>query len=310
MGIGICLLHCLLLVLIKSSRSCCSCWVPVYRVLASLWVWVVKPLVFIFLTFPDITGGQGGHESNEGELICVLYVLLRGFAVSCPRYCRSQSGAPRAPWCRQTPSALSVQITAVCSCRVSLDSAAPVFTKPLSRGRQIRLARAQHLLGGESLMQSRKGAVLTGCSECSEDVEKQSKPGNRHWNYRQPCLFRTAFCFTLWKWCKTMFWHHRDEISTSTDRAELIIAMGTRQKLDDSVPWAQSLLLHSLLPDRLNDVGTLTFQFCVLMQYVFFTCFCKLRCGYLWCMSSCHAMRAGIRDFKRLYFPWRYLEDV
>lgn len=86
---------------------------------------------------------------------------------------------PRAPWCR--PRVLYVYRLLQCVlCRVNPDSAAPASTKPLHRRKQIMLASTQHLLGGESLMKSRKCTILTGCNECNGDVDEPSKPGNRH----------------------------------------------------------------------------------------------------------------------------------
>lgn len=180
MGIGICLLHCLFLVLIKSSRSCFGRWVPVYVVLGSWRVWVVKPVVFVSLTFPDIQEGREDMRLirvNEAvSRTCCSEALLSFIHVSAA----AKERTPGAPWCSPRVSALSVQITAVCPCRVDPGSAAPAFTEPLRRGKQIMLASTQRVLGGESLMKSRKCAVLTGCSECDGDAEKQSKAGNRH----------------------------------------------------------------------------------------------------------------------------------
>lgn len=124
------------------------------------------------LTFPAI---QEGRENislirvNESvSCTCCSEALLSLIHISAA----AKERTPRAPWCRPRVSALSVWITAVCSCRVDPDSAAPAFTKPLRRGKQIMMASTQLLLGSESLMKSRKCAVLTGCSESSGDAEK------------------------------------------------------------------------------------------------------------------------------------------
>lgn len=99
MGMGMYLLHCLFLVLVKSSRSCYGSRVLVYIVLGSLRIWVVKPLVFIFLTFPDV---QGGREDislirvNESmSCTCCSEALLSLIHITAA----AKEHIPRAPWC-------------------------------------------------------------------------------------------------------------------------------------------------------------------------------------------------------------------
>lgn len=116
-------------------RSWYGSWIPVSIVLGSLYnVWMVKPLVVIFLSFHDIKGGREDlsliRVNESVPCTCCSEALLSLIHITVA----AEEHITRAPWCGPRVLYLYRLLQGVW-CRVNPDSAASAFTKPLHEGK-------------------------------------------------------------------------------------------------------------------------------------------------------------------------------